>query len=346
VGERAIKEVSQLEHSLESLRLSEALHRSIVATAVDAILVVDDRAIIESMNIAGERMFGYTGHEVIGWPIHILIPEFTLERQDKSFETVGRRKDGRVFHMEVNLSDVRVDGCRLFPVIARDITQRTKLEREVLAISWREQARIGQDLHDTVCQYLVGIQFMCSVLVERLAAQELAETPSARRIGELTGQALTETRRLAKGLFPVELKEDGLELALRGWAAQLESQFGVTVSVHCPNPISIKDNETATHLFRIAQEAVNNAIRHGRAKRVDIDLAVSETTTSLIVKDDGQGFPGSPGVRRGMGLNIMKYRATIIGGTLSIKSAAEGGTIVVCSLTIPENLSQRSGQPR
>jgi two-component system CheB/CheR fusion protein len=341
-GDSREEEVSQLKRSLEALRLSEALHRSIVASAADAILVVDDQAVIENMNPAAERMFGFTGCEVIGWHIHVLIPEFTLERQDESFETVGRRKDGRVFHMEVDLSDLQVAGCRLFAVVGRDITQRTELKREVLAISWREQARIGQDLHDTVCQYLVGIQFMCSVLAEHLAAKELSETPSVRRIAELTGQALSVTRRIAQGLFPVRLKEDGLELALKEWAVQQENQFGVTVSVRCPRRISI-DNETATHLFRIVQEAASNAIRHGKATQVDIDLTASEGTASLTVKDDGRGFLGSPRDHRGMGLNIMKYRATIIGGVLSIKRADDGGTIVVCSLAIPKTLAQSSG---
>jgi len=338
------EEVSQLERSLEALRLSEVLHRSIVASAADAILVVDGQATIENLNPAAERMFGYTGREVIGWHIHVLIHEFTLERQDKSFETVGRRKDGRIFHMEVDLSDVQVEGRRLCVVVGRDITQRTDLKREVLAISWREQARIGQDLHDTVCQYLVGIQFMCSVLAEHLAAKELSETPNVRRIAELTGQALSVARRIAQGLFPVRLKEDGLELALKEWAVQQENQFAVTVSVSCPSRISTIDNETATHLFRIAQEATNNAIRHGKATQVDIDLAASEGTASLTVKDNGRGLPGSPGDHRGMGLNIMKYRATIIGGALDIKRADDGGTIVVCSLAIPKALKQRSGQ--
>jgi two-component system, LuxR family, sensor kinase FixL len=337
-------EVSQLKSSLESPRLREALHRFIIASAVDAIFVVDDRGVIESLNPAGERMFGYTPHEIIGWHIHILIPEFTLVRQDKSFETVGRHKDGRKFHMEVDLSDVATEGGRLFAVVGRDVTQLTELQRELLAISWREQARIGQDLHDTICQYLVGIQFMCSVLEERLAAKELSETPSVRRIAELTGQALTVARRIAHGLFPVELKEDGLELALKEWAELQGSQFGVTVLVRCPSRISTIDNETATHLFRIAQEAATNAIKHGKATCVDIDLAISEETASLTVTDNGRGFVGNAGVQRGMGLNIMKYRATIIGGTLSIKRAANGGTIVVCALAIPKKLSQESGQ--
>jgi two-component system, LuxR family, sensor kinase FixL len=342
--EDILDEVSQLKRSLESLRLSEALHRSIVASVVDAILVVDDQAVIVNMNPAVERMFGYSDHEIIGWRIHILIPEFTLELQDKSFETVGRRKDGRIFHMEVDLSDVVVEDCHQFVVVGRDITQRTELKREVLAISWREQARIGQDLHDTICQYLVGIQFMCSVLVERLAAKELSETPSVKRIAELTGQALSVARRIAHGLFPVELKEDGLELALKEWASQQESQFGVTVLVHCPSHTPSIDNETATHLFRIAQEAANNAIRHGKATHLDVDLAISDETTSLTVQDNGRGFLEGSGGQRGMGLNIMKYRATIIGGTLSIQRANDGGTTVVCSLTTPKKLSQKAGK--
>jgi two-component system, LuxR family, sensor kinase FixL len=331
------KEESFERRSLEPRRLSEALHRSIVTSAVDAILVIDDQAVIQKMNPAAERVFGYTGSEVVGSHVHALIPEFSLEHQDRSFEAVGRHKDGRMIPLEVSVSEVCVGNGRLFTVIGRDITERTKLENEIVAISWREQARIGQDLHDTVVQYLVGIQFMCDVLVERLAAKGLAETTDVRRIAELTHEALTLTRSLAKGLFPVGLADEALILALKEWSAQQEALFGVTILVSCPNPISIKDNTTSTHLFRIAQEAVSNAIRHGKARLIHIDLTTSQGTVSLCVKDDGLGLPEVLGDHAGMGLHIMSYRARIIGGSLSIKKAVEGGTVVVCSLPIAEN---------
>ncbi|HEX2522296.1 MAG TPA: ATP-binding protein, partial [Terriglobia bacterium] len=269
--------------------------------------------------------------------VHALIPELSLERRDRSFEAVGRRKDGRTIPLEVSLSDVWLGNCRLFTLIGRDITERIKLEKEIVAISWREQARIGQDLHDTVVQYLVGIQFMSDVVVERLAAKGIAETADVRRISELTHEALTLTRSLAKGLFPVGLADEALILALKEWSAQQEALLGVTILVSCPNPISIKNNATSTHLFRIAQEATRNAIRHGKARRIHIDLTSSEGTVSLCVKDDGLGLPEGFRDHPGMGLHIMSYRARIIGGNLSIKKAVEGGTVVVCSLPIAEN---------
>src|SRR5262245_55793077 len=292
------------------------------------------------MNPAAERMFGCSADEAVGRQIHTLIPEFTLEWRERRLETVGRGKNGIEFQMGVDLSEGEIKGGRFLTLVGRDITERTELKREVLAISCREQARIGQDLHDTVCQYLVGIQFMCSVLADQLEVKEFSETQSIRRIAELAGQSLSLTRRIAQGLFPVALKEDGLDLALKEWAAQQESQFGVTVFVCCPSSTTI-DNVTATHLFRIAQEATNNAIRHGKATRVDIDLTISEESLSLNVKDNGQGFLETTGAQRGMGMNIMKYRATVIGGTLSIKRAVDGGTIVVCSL--PSSRKDRQG---
>jgi signal transduction histidine kinase len=307
-----------------------------VATALDAILVIDDQAVIEKMNPAAERVFGYTGSEVVGSLVHTLIPEFSLEH-DSSFQAVGRRKDGRMIPLEVSLSEVCVGSCRHFTLVGRDITERIKLEKEIVAISWREQARIGQDLHDTVVQYLVGIQFMSDVVVERLAAKGIAETADVRRISELTHEALTLTRSLAKGLFPVGLADEALILALREWSAQQEALLGVTILVSCPNPISIKNNATSTHLFRIAQEATSNAIRHGKARRINIDLTSSEGTVSLCVKDDGLGLPEGFRDHAGMGLHIMSYRARIIGGNLSIKKAVEGGTVVVCSLPVTEN---------
>jgi PAS domain S-box-containing protein len=308
------------------------------------ILVVDDGSIIESMNPAGERMLGYSASEVVGRRIDFLIPHLTL-RHAETFETIGRHKDGRTIDLEVDVAQIRVEGRCLFSILGRDITRRKELEKDLVAIGWREQARIGQDLHDTVCQYLVGIQFMCGVLGDRLTQKGISEAANLGRIAELTSHALTVTRTLAKGLFP-KLTHNGLVPALKEWASQTAGIFGIDILIDCPAPISIEDSEIPMHVYRIAQEAVRNSIRHGKASRVSITLGLSESVVSLTVEDDGLGIPEDLGAERGMGLDIMKHRATAIGATVAINRSAKGGTIVVCSFRIPNRRGQKKAKAR
>jgi PAS domain S-box-containing protein len=216
--------------------------------------------------------------------------------------------------------------------VATDVTERNRLEREILEISAREQRRIGQDLHDGLGQHLTGISFLSKVLEQKLAAKSLEESAQAAEIATLVNQAVTQSRDLARGLCPVKLEGDGLVQALQELAIKMESLFHVTCLFQCEIPVLIHDNAVATHLYYIAQEAATNAIKHGKAQHIAIGLTVAQDRIILMVKDDGIGFPAREEKQTGMGLHIMNYRASMIDAYLAIQPNAEGGTVVTCSL--------------
>ncbi|HWQ93810.1 MAG TPA: PAS domain S-box protein, partial [Clostridia bacterium] len=218
--------------------------------------------------------------------------------------------------------------------------ERKRLEAEILEISEREQRRIGQDLHDGLTQHLRGIVYLHHVLHEKLVRKSLPESVDSGRITQLLDQAVDQARSLARGLFPVELAATGLMHALRTLAGTVEGIYGIPCQFVCPKPVLIHDNPTAIHLYRIAQESVQNAIRHGKATNVVIGLSASDHAVRLCVKDNGQGFPDRLPEARGMGLEIMRYRARTIGGQLSHKPNARKGTVVSCVLPVQVGLSK------
>jgi PAS domain S-box-containing protein len=213
-----------------------------------------------------------------------------------------------------------------------DITERKQLEKEVLKISEREQRRIGQDLHDGLCQHLAGIEFRLIGLKQKLEDKSNPQASEAADLAQLVRQAIEDTRTLARGLSPVMLKPDGLMNALHELASNTEKAFDISCSFNCPAPVLIHDNAVATHLYRIAQEAVHNAIRHGKAKRVVIHLFAQNERMVLGVKDNGVGLAKNPRQHKGIGLRVMQYRAGMVGGSLAVQREPGGGTAVVCSL--------------
>jgi two-component system sensor kinase FixL len=219
--------------------------------------------------------------------------------------------------------------------IAEDITDRRQLESEILEISDREQARLGQDLHDSLCQKLVSAAFDNSALTRRLANRELPEAALVQQVGALLDDAITEARTLARGLFPVQLEVDGLHVALQQLAAGVQSRTQIDCQAQCDESIVVRNNAFATHLYRIAQEAVNNAVKHAKAGKILIRLHLEGAFIELTVSDDGVGVPVSLGTTNGMGMHTMKYRARTIGGVLHVSRGANSGTIVSCRVPRP-----------
>ena len=214
----------------------------------------------------------------------------------------------------------------------RDITRRVELEREILAISEREQRRLGHDLHDDLCQQLAGIEFLSQRLASGLAVRSAARAPQAKEIAQMVRRAMTQTRELARGLSPVRLEADGLADALRELAVGTRKVFGCDCRFRCDPPVLVPDHTVAIHLYRIAQEAVSNAIKHGQARRIEIGLTAKGHSVTLAVKDNGTGIPRKLPKRKGMGLRIMRYRAEVIGGALKVEPDPHGGTRVACSV--------------
>lgn len=216
--------------------------------------------------------------------------------------------------------------------LTEEIAERERLERELLEISEREQRRIGQDLHDSLCQHLTGAMLAGQVLEEKLTALNLSEAAAANKVVELVAEGINLSRRLAKGLYPVEIEADGLMLALEEYAATSSELFKVTCRFECDSPVLIHDTATAGHLYRIAQEAVGNAIKHGKARNILIRLDANEESTVLLIKDDGVGLPEPLPKNRGMGLRIMAHRSAMIGGKFNSHRDKTGGTMVTCEL--------------
>jgi PAS domain S-box-containing protein len=205
---------------------------------------------------------------------------------------------------------------------------RIRLEREILEISDREQARIGQDIHDGLCQQLIGLAFNANTLASTLQEQGFSEANGARKISALLDEAITESRNVCRGLYPVRLKTEGLVPALEELANTISERF----KIHCTCETSTRrlhcDVTTATHLYRIAQEAVNNAIKHSGGHTILIHLSALDEGIELKVHDDGAGLRPIPSRAGGMGLHIMDYRARSLGGQLRIDSNGTGTTVV------------------
>jgi PAS domain S-box-containing protein len=211
--------------------------------------------------------------------------------------------------------------------------ERRGLEEELLNISSREQRHIGQDLHDGLCQQLVGIEFRNSVLVQQLQDAPAAQAEAAK-IGESIRDVTRQARSLARGLSPVQIEANGLMAALDALTANAAKLFCLSCSFECPRAVLVENPMVATHLYRIAQEAIGNANKHAQAKSIVLSLKQSDGDLTLTVKDNGHGFERGSRVTEGMGLRIMEYRADMIGAMLRVDSTIGKGTTVACRLKV------------
>lgn len=241
-----------------------------------------------------------------------------------------RDKDGRVY---------RIVG------IAEDVTERKRLEEEILDISDRERRRIGQDIHDGLCQHLAGTAFAAKALEQTLATSDSPRVADVREIARLINEAITEARHIAQGLSPVELEPQGLMRALEQLAVSVSNMFDVNCTFSCRQAIRLRDNAVAVHLYRIAQEAVNNAVKHGRSKHIWVALTAVAGRVNLTVEDDGVGIGEVREQGRGMGLQIMAHRAKMMSGLLEVQRQEGSGTIVTCSVEDTPSHAKEATQP-
>jgi signal transduction histidine kinase len=220
-----------------------------------------------------------------------------------------------------------------------EIGERVRLEKVILEITERERRAIGHDLHDGLSQHLTGTALVAQALVRRLASHSAAEAAEMENIVALIEKGIEQTRSLAKGLLLAEIERDSLEAALGELAATIRTQSGTACVFTCAAPVSLDENGTATHLFRIAEEATRNGLRHGRATRIVMDLRAENGTLVLSVADDGSGLPARSERGEGLGLRIMAHRAAMIGAAFSVEAQLSGGTMVVCRL--PHRVSKQ-----
>ncbi len=209
---------------------------------------------------------------------------------------------------------------------------RRGLEREVLEASTMEQQRIGRDLHDGLGQELTGIAFLTGVLKQKLKHKGLPEAADASEIVALVNQAIDHARGLVRGLCPVDLDADGLTLALEQLTSDVQSTHGLTCCFKADLGLYIENANVRSQLYYIAREAINNAVKHAGATRIDVTVRVIDHRMELSIADDGVGM--STGSTIGRGLHIMPYRARMIGATLVVENRPSGGLMVTCNYNV------------
>jgi signal transduction histidine kinase len=328
----------------EALKESESQNRALLEAIPDLMFQVDSSGILLGLHVGSFSSLKKFSREFIGSSVYDisdkkkLLPRRLLEQAmayvAQSLSTGRAQVYERHLSLGGDVSDIEVrivmSGPNKALGIVRDTTRRKKLERELLEISGREQRRIGQDLHDSLCQHLAGIGFMSKVLERKTTAKQPIRSEDIIEIVELIDQAITLTRGFARGLNPVRLEADGLMMALIELASNVEKLFGVACRFECEKPVLLTDNAVASHVYRIAQEALNNAIKHGKADTITITLRQDDGSCILTIHDNGVGIGSTTSQGKGMGLSIMQYRASMIGAALDIRTHDIGGTIIRC----------------
>lgn len=213
--------------------------------------------------------------------------------------------------------------------------EQVRLERDVLEISESERRRIGHDLHDSLGQRLTAASMTTNAFIGVLKAQAPALAERGEDLGRQLREAIAEVRSLSHGLAPVALVDDGLMAALTSLAEDTSRGGAVRCVFDCAEPVRVMDREIADHLYRIAQEAVNNALKHAAPAEIRVALECRDHTLVLEVDDDGEGFGETAPVATGIGLRVMRYRARLIGGDLKMDSPAAGGTRISCRVKVP-----------
>ncbi len=344
----SIRDITRRKLGEKALRESEARLQAIMDNSPAMIFLKDTQGRYVVFNRHFERLFGLTPSEAIGKTDAELFPPrqaAAFQANDRKvldagapiiFDETAQHPDG-IHSSIVTKFPLFDEHGKIYALggIVTDITERRRLESEVLQVSEREQRRIAQDLHDGLSQQLAGVSYLSKVLEQTLAEQGSRHADTAGRIFKLLDVAVAQTRSLAHGLFPVPRDPGGLMSALEELAGNITDLFQVSCRFECPRPVPVGDQLVATHLYRIAQEAVNNALKHGRARRIWIDLAEQDGRIVLAVRDDGIGLNKHPRRRKGLGLSIMNYRASMIGGVLTVAKRAGGGTEVVCTAPRP-----------
>ena len=339
-----ITEVTEQRAQRDTLRTQAR----IIETMREGVVLVDSATMMVRLtNPTFERLFGYRTGELIGLSVEPLIA--VPGHQRKKFERLFRelkpaggpppvemecvRKDGSRFVASCVISPLSMGGTDHWLAVVHDITDRKRLERGIIDIANREQQRIGSDLHDGLGQELTGIALMLRGVSAQLSKEKSESRLDVEDIIGLVNSAIETTRTLARGLSPVNADRGGLMAALRALAARASERYGVHVEFKDLTTRELPLNDVyATHLYRIAQEALTNVVRHSYASEVTICLEDVGYELQLRIDDNGRGFAHEPqDGAMGLGLKMMRYRAQALGGDLVLEASPDGGASVRCT---------------
>lgn len=333
-----IQDITKRRDSEVRLRRSEELLRATTANAADILVLVDTNLRVRFIN---KNVGDMAIDQIIGREISMLLPTAArgavLEKlrhildtgETATYEFESSEGD-QVRYFENRAVLVRDEGMGTgISISTRDITERKRLEQEILDVSGRERQSIGRDLHDGLGQELTGVALMLRGLAGRFERRCPEAMDSVNEIVGLVNQSIENARSLAHGLLPVRNETGGLAAALRELASRSRDLYGLDVKIRAEASVELNLDETdASHLYRIAQEALTNSARHGHATLVEIALVVTGPTFVLTIKDDGEGFRAPTSPYSGMGLKIMQYRAGMIGAKFAIATDRPRGTVV------------------
>ena len=318
--------------------------RAVIDTAVDGVLMFDAADTIQMLNPACERLFGYTSDEISGRKIDTVIPPTASGRPWSSDnEEDGRpllvsaraafcrRRDGSIFPAEISVGETRSGGPPLFVAVIHDVSKRRHLEAALLDAVGREQRRFGTDLHDGLGQELTGLSLLLSALANSARASRDAHTADLERACEVARHAVQSCQTIARGLSPIGPTEGGLIGALRDLVTRLKGTSGPSVDISVSEVSRLGLSPAASdHLYRIAQEAIANALKHAHANSIKVMLEVEKEHVRLEICDDGGGVKEVAENAPGLGLRTMQYRASMIGARFEIAPFRPSGTRVIC----------------
>jgi len=344
--------ITERKKAEESLKEHERRYRMLFQGTTDEILVfqVDDNMeplpFLEVNDIACE-ILGYSREELLQKTVYDVVDADDEEIRKRIADVISEggsvresqhlTKEGDAIPLEVSARSFKYNGRRTILSIGRDVRERRKLEQQILNISEQERQRIGQDMHDGLGQMLTGVGLIAQNLAQKLDSQESEGADQVQDIADMVKEADEHARALARGLVPVNIESNGLDNAMKELIKKSEKMYDVDIHYSNNQNMELGDNSSAVHLYRIAQEAINNAIKHGKPTTIDVELNVEDRYATLSVEDNGSGFPESKENSDGMGVRIMNFRAQMIGGTLEINSATGSGTEIICRMPLANN---------
>ena len=329
--------------------------QAILSTMTDVVITADYHGTVMRVNPAIEKLFGYLPATLIGQNISVLMPEAYASAHNGYMarylqsgvariigtgrELVARHREGHLFPIHIAVS--KLEQYPLFVAVIRDMSELVKLEKEALLISEIERNRISRELHDELGQNLLGLTMQLQVITKQLAGNDNQLQLQLQNLSRGLAQNVSNIRAIISELATVELEEQGLQSALNTFVKLCNNYNKAKVTLTCEGQKPAEDYTVSINLYRIAREAIYNALKHADASQIEVSLKEQDTRIELIIKDNGKGLPPELNVRDGRlintghGLRNIHFRAHVIGAQLTISSSAATGTRIECLYNRP-----------